>query len=262
MPVVACPDCGREVSDAAPACIHCGRPARIAFPAAMMYAPPAAAPPPPARDVECPLCRVFYPAPYQVCPRCQNALAPAGTLPPHGFEHVPVSYAGVWARLGGWVMDAVILLPITIPNFFIHWRSGVLNAVGTAISLAAVLLLTACLALFERTPGKRIARVVVRRVDGGRIGWKEAFLRNLVDLAFTAVLLFAAVMTAQKMGSAVLHGTLYERVGEINRHRPGWMRPVVLVSFAWGFVDPLVLLTNRKRRAVHDFIAGTVAIRG
>lgn len=26
MPLIACPDCGREVSDAAPACIHCGRP--------------------------------------------------------------------------------------------------------------------------------------------------------------------------------------------------------------------------------------------
>ena len=26
MALIACPDCGREVSDAAPACIHCGRP--------------------------------------------------------------------------------------------------------------------------------------------------------------------------------------------------------------------------------------------
>lgn len=26
MPLVSCPDCGRSVSDAAPACIHCGRP--------------------------------------------------------------------------------------------------------------------------------------------------------------------------------------------------------------------------------------------
>jgi Ca2+/H+ antiporter len=26
MPLTACPDCGREVSTAAPACIHCGRP--------------------------------------------------------------------------------------------------------------------------------------------------------------------------------------------------------------------------------------------
>lgn len=27
MPLIACPDCRREISDAAPACPHCGRPA-------------------------------------------------------------------------------------------------------------------------------------------------------------------------------------------------------------------------------------------
>lgn len=26
MPLVVCPDCGNEISDAAPLCIHCGRP--------------------------------------------------------------------------------------------------------------------------------------------------------------------------------------------------------------------------------------------
>src|SRR6476619_5935030 len=26
MPLIECPDCGKQISDAAPACIHCGRP--------------------------------------------------------------------------------------------------------------------------------------------------------------------------------------------------------------------------------------------
>lgn len=42
MPLTPCPDCGREVSTAAPACIHCGRPLAAAAPAA------SAAPPGPA----------------------------------------------------------------------------------------------------------------------------------------------------------------------------------------------------------------------
>lgn len=33
MPLVTCPDCGREVSDAAPACPHCGRPFKTTSPA-------------------------------------------------------------------------------------------------------------------------------------------------------------------------------------------------------------------------------------
>lgn len=41
MPLIACPDCHRQISDAAPACIHCGRPAAPARPPA--EAPPATA---------------------------------------------------------------------------------------------------------------------------------------------------------------------------------------------------------------------------
>ncbi|HET7462491.1 MAG TPA: zinc ribbon domain-containing protein [Longimicrobium sp.] len=33
MPLITCPDCGREVSDAAPTCPHCGRPFKSAPPA-------------------------------------------------------------------------------------------------------------------------------------------------------------------------------------------------------------------------------------
>ncbi len=42
MPVIACPDCGRDVSTLAPACPHCGRPS----PAAMTPILPTSAPPP------------------------------------------------------------------------------------------------------------------------------------------------------------------------------------------------------------------------
>jgi len=39
MPLIACPDCGREVSDAAPTCLGCGRPMAAAGPIAKPKAP-------------------------------------------------------------------------------------------------------------------------------------------------------------------------------------------------------------------------------
>jgi hypothetical protein len=42
MPLTPCPDCGREVSTAAPGCIHCGRP--MAAPAAPLARPAPAVP--------------------------------------------------------------------------------------------------------------------------------------------------------------------------------------------------------------------------
>ena len=41
MPLVPCPDCGREISDLAPSCIHCGRPLRVAEVGTTADAPPA-----------------------------------------------------------------------------------------------------------------------------------------------------------------------------------------------------------------------------
>lgn len=52
MALITCPDCGKSVSDAAPACIHCGRPLAFApagrsYPAPPIAANPYSASPPP-----------------------------------------------------------------------------------------------------------------------------------------------------------------------------------------------------------------------
>jgi hypothetical protein len=40
MPLISCPDCGRQVSDSAPTCPHCGRPAQPAMAATPPPLPP------------------------------------------------------------------------------------------------------------------------------------------------------------------------------------------------------------------------------
>jgi hypothetical protein len=47
MPLIQCPDCGKDVSDMAPACIHCGRPLKGA-----VVAPEAGVPDPPKEFTE------------------------------------------------------------------------------------------------------------------------------------------------------------------------------------------------------------------
>lgn len=40
MPLITCPDCKKEISDAAPACIHCGRPMQRTVPVSTVSAAP------------------------------------------------------------------------------------------------------------------------------------------------------------------------------------------------------------------------------
>ena len=42
---------------------------------------------------------------------------------------------------------------------------------------------------------------------------------------------------------------------------PSWFKPVQIFQQIWIWSEFIVLLTNRKRRAIHDFIAGTVVVR-
>ncbi len=52
-----------------------------------------------------------------------------------------------------------------------------------------------------------------------------------------------------------------ERSNLIEQAAPAWHRPLNLLLNLWIYGELLVILTNRKRRAIHDFIAGTVVIR-
>jgi hypothetical protein len=42
---------------------------------------------------------------------------------------------------------------------------------------------------------------------------------------------------------------------------PAWYQPVQIAGSVWLYSEFLVLLTNKKRRALHYFMAGTVVIR-
>ncbi len=82
MPLTICPDCGREVSDRAPACIHCGCPLDSACPPSPAPAPATAAPPRYDFGSSDGFCRV--------CPRCDSVV-------PSSLDHCLACDGIVWA---------------------------------------------------------------------------------------------------------------------------------------------------------------------
>ena len=55
--------------------------------------------------------------------------------------------------------------------------------------------------------------------------------------------------------------TLATRGRELRAHLPGWYRGVEVASQLWMLSEFVVLLMNKRRRALHDYLAGTVVIR-
>jgi hypothetical protein len=52
-----------------------------------------------------------------------------------------------------------------------------------------------------------------------------------------------------------------ERTQQMIKQAPSWYQIVNITMNIWIWGEFITMLTNKKRRAVHDFMAGTVVIR-
>ena len=111
------------------------------------------------------------------------------------------------------------------------------------------------------TPGKLAVNIRVTRPDGSKIGLREAFLRSVVDIGFAVLGLTAAILAISQVDAdQYLVAGMMERSQLLLPLYPAWTAYQKDGSSAWGWSELFVLLLNDRRRALHDFIAGTVVI--
>lgn len=171
-------------------------------------------------------------------------------------------YAGLWPRLGALLLDFIILLPITTLTF---WGSSAFRLFdlyylipGTVFGLFYSVYLVR---RYGGTPGKLIIGIRIRKLNGEPVGYREAFLRYSVDFILCMLMSVALIFPLFHMSDAQYHSLSfmqrYQRMVEL---APSWYKPLQWIQTAWVWGELVVLLTNRKRRAIHDFIAGTVVV--
>ena len=101
-----------------------------------------------------------------------------------------------------------------------------------------------------QTPGKMACGVKIFDVQGKSVSLKQAVLRDIVPVLFLPYFLFLQVQN-------ILAGQLANRAfGDFVT-----LRNLSLVWMGWVVLETITMLTNKKRRAIHDFIAGTVVVR-
>jgi uncharacterized RDD family membrane protein YckC len=174
-----------------------------------------------------------------------------------------MNYGGFWRRFGAYWLDVIILLPLIFVTLWLSTRSKYFYAwyflPGSLITLWYHVYLVR---RFGGTPGKLLMKLRICKVDGQSVGYKEAALRYLVLLILSSVQSIAVIISALHMTDAT-----YVSLGFMARSQalvagaPSWYRPVNVALQVWIWSEFLVLLTNKKRRELHDFMAGTVVIR-
>jgi len=172
-------------------------------------------------------------------------------------------YAGFWKRFSAALIDMLVFIPFMV---IFHFTQGlsILSAMTTIV--VSSLLFSAYTVYFHykfgATPGKMAIGIKITFPDGSKIGLKQALLRSSVDLGFAFFMVLAQVLAVTNADADMyLNAGFMERAEYIIPLFPAWYGLVNTLSQLWFWSEFLVLLFNKRKRAIHDFIAGTVVIK-
>jgi uncharacterized RDD family membrane protein YckC len=171
-------------------------------------------------------------------------------------------YAGFWPRLGSLLLDIVIVLPLIALVTWAAWHNRLFRLYYVIPDTLFGLFYNVYLVRrFGGTPGKLIVGIRIRKLDGEPVGYRGALLRYSPDLVFGLLMSVAVIIPLFQMTDAEYHSlSLRERAKHEADLAPSWYKPLRWITAGWNCSELVVLLTNRKRRALHDFIAGTVVV--
>ena len=175
-------------------------------------------------------------------------------------------YAGFWKRLLAALVDSFVFMPLVFlwqknsfeDLFFNTWLYSIIFA----------LLFWGYVVFFHYKFGATIGKITVGvkvALPGGQpIGLKEALLRSSVDFLFLLIISSAVVIAMLRIDYGVYEGfdnfQVAEKAEYMNGLIPSWHEVASFCNVIWTWSELLVLLLNKRKRALHDFIAGTVVI--
>jgi uncharacterized RDD family membrane protein YckC len=154
-----------------------------------------------------------------------------------------------WAGL----IDAAILLPLLGLDLWLeeHLHSPVLLALWfIAYSLSFDIYSVAMHTRYGQTLGKMVMGVKVLDISERKLSLRQALLRDCVPIIFDLLIIYEG-LPAVVSGASRADATELSLVMEVAAYG----------SLLWFAAELLTMLFSSKRRALHDFIAGSVVIR-
>lgn len=167
-------------------------------------------------------------------------------------------YKTFWRRFWAGTADGVVLLPFTYVSRVVWAHSESLpnavlvffHVIHSFAGMAYTILLHG---FFGQTLGKMLFKVkVIDASEDAAITMMQALRRDAVPLALRLVGLSSQIPTIFRLGG------LYDP-DTPGLHPLAWV--LMSSGLLWFFAEIVTMMTNRRRRAVHDFIAGSVVIR-
>jgi uncharacterized RDD family membrane protein YckC len=194
------------------------------------------------------------------CPSCNG---PVTNSPLHLPVHALVEYGGFWRRLGANIIDALVFVPVIViflllmftVSFWMVLPLQILS--GTFVAGYTTFLH----AQYGATLGKMATGLSVRKVTLGPIGWGDAVKRSSVDYVFlfiTTIGNIATILAIRKAGA--LNVPVLEAMQTLEHYQGPLFSAFQTMYNLWFWGEVITLLFNKRKRALHDLLAGTVVV--
>ena len=182
---------------------------------------------------------------------------------PDAKREYELEYGGFWIRVGAYFLDFLLLLPLVAIQYVgAQWSSRYFIYSPVPVVLIMCFYYIYLVMRFGGTPGKRALKLRIAMEDGTKVTGRAAWLRYLPWLVFTALSSLATFAAARHASDATYLSLGYlQKFAYLNSIGPSWSGKVSLALQLWMIATVIVMLCNYRRRAIHDFMAGTVVLR-
>ena len=165
-------------------------------------------------------------------------------------------YNTFWPRFGAAIIDALVFIPLEIAHYFI---TSYYNSFSNTFiylwfifaSLAFLIYSVLMHGTYGQTLGKMAMNVRVLDVSENKLTMFQAFKRDMIPIILTCICIVITLVERINYTGSNSSSIAYTIASYV----------IEYLGFAWFIAEIITMLFNDKRRAIHDFIAGSVVIK-
>lgn len=188
--------------------------------------------------------------------------------PSSGFDKPPtasgeLAYSGFWQRVGAYFIDFLIMAPLASLDYFLGGEIRLLQLyVLVPSQILSLFMFIYMVRKYGGSPGKLVMGLRIAMADGAPVTLKAALLRYGVMWSLSVLMALAMILAIMSTpDNSHMSLSYMARSAAVSQYLPSWYTPVLVLTQLWVWGSLITILCNRKRRAIHDFIAGTVVLR-
>lgn len=172
-------------------------------------------------------------------------------------------YAGFWRRLGAFLVDMAILIPYSFGLLYLTGLGKNIYLLSIIPSFIFIIFYNVYLVKkYGGTPGKLIVGIKVINKNGSDINYSNAILRFLLSFVFAIFGAVVMIFSLSKISNEeYISLGLLDRTKLISELNTSLFNIHQWVANIWVWSEFIILLTNSRKRAIHDFMASTVVIK-